>query len=225
MSYIYNTRLMCKSNRKLLQKINPKNIIKDLSSEFVSKKNGAYHYITRNGTMHSSVIALSNEYPTEVFVAQFYSVEIDDSVIETYKYVNGYTKCIKLKPNYMYCISHLEEIMGKKTVKRFMKAALKQFKKIDSIEYAPDAKNDRKQVKHGIHSSITINVEDRDYKIEAYRVGRSFIEVKGFAKIKEDLLPSWQLIEREKNKASKVTHQMENNVGNSNEKEYEPIPF
>lgn len=225
MSYIYNTRLVCKSNKKLLQKIDPNKIIRDQRSEFISSKKGAYHYITRNGTMHSSIVELSENYPTEVFIAQFSSFEIDDSVIETYKYVNGFSKCIKIEPNYMYCVSHLEEVMGKKTVKRFMKVVFKQFKMIDSIIYSPDAKKDGTQEKHSIHSSYTIIVEDKDYKIEATKIGLSYIQVEGYIKVLEDSIPRWQAVDWEKKEDIKVAHQMGNGAEEAEQNMVEPLPF
>ena len=79
MSYKYDTRLVCKSNGKLLQKIEPNKIIKDLNSEFLFYEKGAYHFTTRNGTMHGSIVALSNKYPEEIFIAQFWMIESYDS--------------------------------------------------------------------------------------------------------------------------------------------------
>jgi hypothetical protein len=225
MSYIYNTHLKCKSNRKLLLEIDPDEIIKDRNSEFVSSKKGAYNYITRNGTMHSSIVTLSSDYPTEVFIAQYYCLESGDAVIETYKYLNGFSKCIKTEPYYMYCLGRLERKMGKKTVKKFMKVVLKQFKKIDSIEEGHSKINEGEPGEHSINSSITISVEDKDFKIEAYRVGRSFIEVNGYTKTKKDSIPKWQVIEKEKNKVVKVSHKMEEGAHKTKRDEYEPLPF
>lgn len=225
MSYTFDTRLVCKSNKKLLHEIDPSKIIKDRNSKFISSRKGAYHYFTRNGTMHDSIVALSNEYPTEIFVAQFWSVDIDCSIVETYKYINGFSKCIKVEPNYMYCVSHIEDIMGKKTLKRFMKVALKHIKKIDELEAFLTNEKKGLKSKHNILSSITINVEDKDYKIEAYEVGSSFLEVNGYIKINEDSGPRWQLIEREKNKVVKESHQLDGRADESKEEMYEPLPF
>ena len=77
-----------------------------------------------------------------------------------------------------------------------MKVVLKQIKKIDTINDIPTAKKNRMERKHKISSSITINVEDDDFKIEATKIGSSFIEVKGF--IKEAPASRWQIIEKER---------------------------
>ena len=223
MSYIYDTRLVCKSNSKLLQRIDPSEIIKDLSSEFISCKDGAYHFITRNRTMHGSIVELSNKYPEEIFIAQFWNVESYDSEIQTYKYIDGFSKCTKAEPNYMYCVSHIEKIIGKKTLRRFMKVVLKQIKRIDAINDTPMTQKNGKKSKDKISSSITINVEDQDFKIEATKLGLSFIEVNGF--IKEAASPRWQLIEKEKNRIERITHQMDKNDNEANEEEYDNLPF
>jgi len=223
MSYIYNTRLICKSNSKLLQKIDPDKIIKDLSSEFLSCENGAYHFTTRNGTMHGSIVTLSEEYPAEIFIAQLWDIESYDSEIRTYKYIDGFLKCTKVVPNYWYCISHIEEIMGKKNVKRFMKVVLKHIKKIDAINDNPTVEKNGIERKHKISSTITINVEDEKYKIEATKMAYAFIEVNGF--IKEASTPGWQLIEKEKNRIVRVVHQMEKRGDQAKDEEYEDLPF
>jgi len=223
MSYIYNTRLICKSNRKLLQKIDPNKIIKDLSSEFLSSENGAYHFTTRNGTMHGSIVALSEKYPAEIFIAQLWNIESYDSEIQTYKYIDGFSKCTKVVPNYWYCVSHIEKIMGKKTVRIFMKVVLKQIKKIDAIIDNPTAKKSGIERKHKISSTITINVEDEKYKIEATKMTYAFIEVNGF--IKEAPTPKWQLIEKEKNQIVRIVHQMEKRGDQAKGEEYDELPF
>ncbi len=222
MSYIYNTRLVCKSNSKLLQKIDPDEIIKGINSEFLSCKKGAYHFITSNGTMHESIVALSKKYPTEAFIAQFCCVETYD-YIQTNKYIDGFSKCIKVEPNYGYCISHIGKIIGKKTLRRLMKVALKQIRRIDAINDIPTVKKNGIERKHKISSTITINVEDDDFKIEATKIGSSFIEVNGF--IKEALTPRWQLIEREKNLIVGKDKQDEKNDDEAKEEEYDNLPF
>ena len=190
MSYTYDTRLVCKSNSKLLQKIDPRDIIKISNSEFISCKNGVYYFSTHSGTMHESIVELSKTYPNEVFIVRYRKDDIFyGSEIQTFKYIDGYSTCTKVEPNYGYCISHIEKIIGKKTVRRFMKVALKQIKKIDAINDIPTAKNNRMERKHKISSSITINVEDEEFKIEATKIGSSFIEVNGF--IKEAPTPRW----------------------------------
>jgi hypothetical protein len=223
MSYIYNTRLICKSSSKLLQKIDPNEIIKDLSSKFLSCENGAYHFTTRNGRMHESIVVLSEQYPTEIFLAQFWDVESYDSKIQTYKYIDGFSKCTKTEPNYMYCVSHIEKIMGKKTVRRFMNVVLKHFKKIDAIDVTPTTEKHRMERKHKIGSSITINVENEKYKIESTRIGYAFIEVNGF--VKESPTPRWKLIEKEKSRIMRITHQMDKSADDYKEEKYEDLPF
>jgi len=222
MSYIYNTRLVCKSNSKLLQKIDPDEIIKGINSEFLSCKKGAYHFITSNGTMHESIVALSKKYPTEAFIAQFCCVETYD-YIQTNKYIDGFSKCIKVEPNYGYCVAHIEKTIGKQTLRRFMKVALKQIKKIDSINDIPTTKNNGMGRKHKISSSITINVENDDFKIEATKIGSSFIAVNGF--IKEAPAPRWQLIEKEKNQIVRIVHQMEKSDDEAKDEKYDDVPF
>lgn len=223
MSYIYDTRLVCKSNSKLLQRIDPSEIIKDLNSEFISCEDGAYHFITRNGTMHGSIVELSRNYPTEIFIAQFWNVESYDSEIQTYKYIDASSKCTKVEPNYGYCVAHIEKTIGKQTLRRFMKVALKQIKKIDSINDIPTTKNNGMGRKHKISSSITINVENDDFKIEATKIGSSFIEVNGF--IKEAPAPRWQLIEKEKNRIARVVHQIDKNDDEAKDEKYDDVPF
>ena len=223
MSYIYDTRLFCKSNSKLLQRIDPNQIIKGINSEFLSCKKRAYHFITSNGTMHESIVALSSNYPSEVFRAQFCCVEIHDSFIETFEYQDGHSKCTKVEPNYGYCVSHIEKIIGWKKTRRFMKVALKQIKRIDTINDTPSTKKKRMERKHKISSSITINVEDEDFKIEATQIGSSFIEVNGF--VKEAATPRWQLIEKEKNRIARVVHQIDKNDDEAKDEKYDDVPF
>lgn len=219
MANLFTTTLVCKSNSKLLQKIDPNEIITEPNSEFLSCENGAYIFNTHDRTMHESIVALSERYPTEVFIAQFWNVEFYDSEIQTYKYIDGSSKCTKIEPNYGYCVSHIKKIMGKKTLRRFMKVAVKQIKRIDTINDIPTTKKNRMERKHKISSSITINVEDEDYKIEATKIGSSFIEVNGF--IKEAPTPRWQLIEKEKNQIVRVVHKMDK----SDYEEYNDVPF
>jgi len=223
MANLYNTRLFCTSNSKQLQKIDPGEIIKEPNSEFLFGENGAYIFTTRDGTMHESIVALSKKYPTEIFIAQIWNVEFYDSEIQTYKYFAGSSKCTKVEPNYGYCISHIGKIIDKRTLRRFMKVAMKQIKRIDAINDIPTAKKNRMERKHKISSTITINVEDQDFKIEATKIGSSFIEVNGF--IKEAASPSWQLIEKQKNRIARVTHQMDIGADEAEEEKYDNLPF
>jgi len=223
MANLYNTKLVCTSNSKLLQKIDPDEIIKEPNSEFLYFENGAYYFTTRDGTMHESIVALSKKYLAEIFIAQFWNVEFYDSEIQTFKYIDGYSKCTKVEPNYGYCISHIEKIIGKKTVRRFMKVALKQIRRIDAINDIPTAKNNRMERKHKISSSITINVEDEEFKIEATKIGSSFIEVNGF--IKEAPTPRWQLIEKEKNQIVRVVYPLDKSIDETKDEEFADVPF
>ena len=62
-----------------------------------------------------------------------------------------------------------------------------------------------------------------DYKIEATKIGSSFIEVRGF--IKESPTPRWQLIEKEKNQIVRVVHQMDKNNDETKDEEFDDVPF
>ena len=104
-----------------------------------------------------------------------------------------------------------------------MKVALKQIKRIDTINDTPSTKKKRMERKHKISSSITINVEDEDFKIEATQIGPSFIEVNGF--IKEATSPRWQLIEREKNLIVGKDQQDEKSVDEAKDEKYDNLPF
>ena len=70
MANYYITKLVCKSNNQLLQKIDPRDIIKKRNSEFISCENGFYYFTTRNGTMHECIVELSKTYPTEDIISQ-----------------------------------------------------------------------------------------------------------------------------------------------------------
>ena len=195
----YNTELVCKSNSQLLQEIDPNEIIKKRNSKFISCKDGVYYFHTRSGTMHGSIVALSKKYPNEVFIARYRDDDnCFDSEIDTYKYKSGWSKCIKTVPDYWYdSFSHIEKIIGKESLKRFMEVLWKKIKKIDSKNDILTTKKNGLERKYKINSSITINVEDKDFKIEATKIGSSCIKINGF--IKDAASPRWQLIEREKN--------------------------
>ena len=220
----YNTELVCKTNSQLIQKIDPRDIIKISNSEFISCKNGVYYFSTRSGTMHESIVELSKTYPNELFIVKYRKDDIYyGSEIQTFKYIDGFSKCTKVEPNYGYCISHIEKRIDKKTLRRFMKVALKQIKRIDAINDIPTAKKNGIERKHKISSTITINVEDEKYKIEATKIGSSFIEVKGF--IKEAPTPRWQLIEKEKNQIVRVVNPMDKIDDDVKDEDYDDLPF
>ncbi len=220
----YNTGLVCKSNRQLLQKIDPRDIIKNPNSEFISCKKGVYYFSTCSGTMHESIVALSMTYPNEVFIAKYRDDDIHyDSVIQTFKYKSGKSILTKIKPDYWYCISHIEKTIGKQTIRRFMKVALKHIKKIDAINDTPNTKNNGLERRHKIKSSVTINVENDDFKIEATKIGSSYIEVLGY--VKEVPAPRWQLIEKEKTRIVRVNYEMDKCSIDSKTEEYDDLPF
>jgi len=225
MANYYDTLLVCKTDSKLLQKIDPRSLIKESNSEFITCKNGTYHFTTINGTMHESIVVLSEKFPKETFKAKIWNVDCYDSEIQTIKYKTGVARRTKVKPNYGYFISDIEKVMGKKLLRRFMKVALKQIKKIDSIDDAPTNKKGEKERERDIYSSITVSVQNRDFKIEATKEGRSFIQVNGYIKVKEGSYSRWQLIEREKNKIVKESHQLDESADVSKEEMYEPLPF
>ena len=221
----YNTELVCKSNSQLLQKIEPREIIKKPNSEFLTCKDGVYYFNTRSGTMHESIVELSNKYPNEVFIARYRDDDICfDSEIDTYKYKSGKSKCTKIKPDYWYCISHIEKEIGKENRKRFMKIVLRHIKRIDAMS---DTQKNKKAVKrerkNKIKSSVIINIENDDFKIEATKIGTSYIDVLGY--IKEAPTPRWQLIPKEKNWVVGKDQQDKKNDNGLNDDDYCDLPI
>ena len=225
MANYYDTLLVCKSNSKLLQKIDPRSLTKDSNSEFITCKNGKYHFTTINGTIHESIVALSKKFPTETFKAKVWNVDVYDSEIQTFKFKAGIARRTKVEPRYGYFIPPIEEIMGKKLFKRFMNIALKQIKRIDRLSDIPTTIRKGTERKHDIHSSYTIIVEDRDYKIEATKIGLSYIAVEGYIKVLEDSIPRWQAVDCDMRIDIKVAHQMGNGANEAEEDMYEPLPF
>jgi hypothetical protein len=224
MANYYDTSLVCKSNNQLLKKMDPRDIIKNPNSEFITYKNGFYFFSSCNDTMHESILELSKTFPTEVFVTCTWNVDVYDSEIQTYEYKDGKSKCIKTEPNYGYCISHVEKIMGNETSNELMEVVMRYIKQYRAIE---DSKRNKKIIQQElmkkIRSSTKIIVENKKFKIEATRVGSSFIEVEGY--IKETPSPIWTKIEREKNRANDEDINDSLNVDASNIEEYDDLPF
>lgn len=224
MANYYDTSLICKSNNQLLQKIDPRKIIKNQSSEFITYINGKYFFSSRNDTMHESIIELSKTFPTEVFVTCTWNDDFYDSEIQTYEFKDGKSKCIKTEPNYGYCISHFEKIMGKVTCNELMEVVMRYIKQYRAIE---DSKRNKKitkqELRKKIRSSTIISVENGKFKIEATRVGNSFIEVAGY--IKENPAPEWHNIEREKSSVINDNKKASKDIDVSNIEEYGELPF
>ncbi len=221
----YETSLVCKSNNQLLQKIDPRDIIKTPNNKFISCKKGIYYFTSRGGTMHESIIELSKVYPTEVFIAKYRDGDIYyDSEIQTIKYKSGKSKCTKIEPDYWYNISHIEKIVGKEPLERLMKVVLRHIKRIDAMSDTLKAQNaDERERQLNIKSSVAINVETDKIKIEATKIGSSFIEVNAF--IKEAPAPKWQLIGKEKNRVVRVAYPLDKSDDEAKEEEYEDVPF
>ena len=83
MGNYHDTLLECKSNRQLLQKIDPREIINKTASEFISCKDGIYYFQTNRGALHEDIVELSKRYPDEVFIARIWNIDFYDSEIRT----------------------------------------------------------------------------------------------------------------------------------------------
>ena len=82
---------------------------------------------------------------------------------------------------------------------------------------------DERERQLNIKSSVAINVETDKIKIEATKIGSSFIEVNAF--IKEAPAPKWQLIGKEKNRVVRVAYPLDKSDDEAKEEEYEDVPF
>jgi len=221
----YNTELVCKTNSQLLQKIDPRDIIKNRNSRFISCKNGVYYFTTRSGTMHENIVVLSMTYPMEVFIARYRDDDIYyDSEIQTIKYKSGKSKCTKIEPDYWYDISHIEKKIGKEPLEQLLKVAWRYIKRIDAMSDTPKTrKRTEQERKNKIKTSVAIIVENDDFKIEATKIGTSFVKFLGY--VKEASAPRWQLIEKEKNLVVGKDQQDEKNDNELNDDDYIDLPL
>ena len=197
MATYYDTLLECKSNSQLLQKIDPRDIIKKTSNKFISCKDGIYYFESTGGALHADIIELSIEYPDEIFEARIWNLDMYASELRTIMYKAGIPEIIKIEPNYGFRTAHLEKIMGKETIDRFMKIAIRYLKTYDNLANTLEFDEVLKKEKEDkIDSFTTIHVENEKFKIEATKRTYSLIEVKGYHK--EVPEPSWKEIEEEK---------------------------
>jgi len=183
MSTYYDTLLECKSNNQLLQKIDPRDIIKKTSNTFISCKNGIYYFKSGGGALHEDIVELSKEYPDDVFEARIWNLDLYASELRTIVYKAGIPEIVKTEPNYGYQTAHIEKILGKETTDRFMEIAMRYIKAYDKVDNTPEFNEPlKKEREDKIYSCTTIIVENEKFKIEACRRNYSLIDVKAYAK-------------------------------------------
>jgi len=183
MATYYDTLLECKSNNQLLQKIDPRDIIKKTSNTFISCKNGVYYFKSDGGALHDDIVELSKVYPDEVFEARIWDLDLYASELKTIVYKAGIPKIIKTEPNYGYQTAHIVKILGKETTDRFMEIAMRYIKEYDKVDNTPEFNEPlKKEREDKIYSCTTIIVENEKFKIEACRRNYSLIDVKGYVK-------------------------------------------
>lgn len=200
MANYYDTLLECKSNNQLLQKIDPRDIIKKTSSTFISCKNGIYYFESTSGSLHEDIIELSQEHPDEVFEVRIWNPDLYASELRTIIYKAGIPEIIKTEPNYAFQTAHIEKIFGKETTDRFMEIAMQYIKAYDKVDNTPEFNEPLKKERDDkIYSYTTIIVENEKFKIEACRSNYSLIDVKGY--VKETPTPEsiWREIKEERN--------------------------
>jgi len=225
MGNYYDTLLECKSNKQLLQKIDPRDIIKTTNSQFISCKDGIYYFQTHRGPLDPDIVELSKKHPNEVFIARIWNVDFYCSELRTVKYRSGKSKFIKIEPNYNYNTSHLEKIMGIDNFNKLMKIAMRYIEACEKLERIPEVKGQiAHERKDKVFSHVTVNVEDEKFKIEATRMTYSSIYLMGY--VKEVPTKSvWKLIEEENlcNKNNKK--QNEYNLEEKQNENYSDLPF
>jgi len=183
MATCYDTLLECKSNNQLLQKIDPRDIIKKTSNTFISCKNGLYYFKSDGGVLHADIVELSKEYPDEVFEARIWNLDLYASELRIIVYKAGIPEIVKTEPNYGYQTAHIEKILGKETTDRFMEIAMRYNKAYDKVDNTPEFNEPiKKEREDKIYSYTTIIVENEKFKIEACRRNYSLIDVKGYVK-------------------------------------------
>jgi hypothetical protein len=207
MSNYYDTLLECKSNSQLLQKIDPRDIIKKTSNKFISCKDGIYYFESTGGALHADIVELSKQFPNEVFQARIWNVDMDASELRTIVYKTGIPEIIKIEPNYGFHTAHLEKIMGRETIDRFMKIAMRYIKTYDNLvktlEFDEAIIKEREDK---IDSFTTIHVENEKFKIEATKRTYSLIEVKGYVKEISTSKSIWREIKEDRNFIQKKEH-------------------
>lgn len=218
MATYYDTLLECKSNNQLLQKIDPRDIIKKTSSTFISCKNGIYYFETNGGALHADIIELSKEYSDEVFEARIWNPDMYASELQTIVYKAGIPEIIKTEPNYGYYTAHLEKIMGKGTTDRFMEIAMRYIKAYDILEKSPEfIETLEKERGDGIDTYTTLTVENEKFKIEACRRNFSLVDVRGYSKEITKPTEIWREVKEDRSSNK--------NMERINSKDFgEPIP-
>lgn len=225
MGNYHDTLLECRSNNQLLQKIDPRDIIKKTESQFISCKDGVYYFQTHRGALHQDIVELSKEYPEEVFIARIWNVDWYESELRTVRYKSGKAKFIKIEPNYQYSVSHLEKIMGVDNFNKLMKIAMRYIEVCEKLERIPEVKDQIAQErKDKVFSHVTVNVEDEKFKINATRMTYSSIEVIGYVKEVPTKLV-WKLIEEEKRSYKRNDQKNEYGLEEAPEEEYSDLPF
>jgi len=224
MANYYNTLLECKSNKQLMQEIDPRDIIKKTNSEFITYKDGMYYFQTCNGVLHDDIVELSKTCPKEIFIAQIWNVDFYDSEVRTIRYKNGKSRITNIEPNYGYTASHIIKVMGKETFHSLMKVAMRYIRQYGVIRNTPEVEKEISKEKNDkINSNVTVHVENDKYKIDATLVGSSYIEVNGF--VKRPSRPSWKLIEEQIGLNRGHDQQNEQNITETNNEDYCDLPF
>jgi hypothetical protein len=199
MATCYDTLLECKSNNQLLQKIDPRDIIKKTSNTFISCKDGIYYFESAGGALHDDIVELSKEYPDEVFEARIWNPDMYASELRTIAYKAGIPEVIKTEPNYGFHTAHLEKILGKETIGRFMEIAMRYIKAYDKLDNTPEFDEAiKKEREDKIYSFTTVHVENDKFRIEATQRTYSLIEVKGYVKEISTPTPIWKEIKEER---------------------------
>jgi hypothetical protein len=226
MGNYHDTLLECKSNNQLLQKIDPRDIIKKSESQFMSCKDGIYYFQTHRGALHEDIVELSKEYPEEVFSARIWNVDFYDSIIRALEYKDGDVKILSSKPNYSYCAVHLIKAMGEENFEKLMNVAMKYIESREKVKDDPEYQSQiTKNNRDKIYSYINVHVEDDKYKLEATIRTTSYIHLVGYVK-EVPTKPIWRLIEEE-NCSNKRNDKKRNKYGFEEvpESDYDEVPF
>ena len=199
MATYYDTLLECKSNSPAITKNRSKrHHQKNLKYIHLMQRDGVYYFESDRWSIACMILVeLSIEYPDEIFEARIWNLDMYASELRTIMYKAGIPEIIKIEPNYGFRTAHLEKIMGKETIDRFMKIAIRYLKTYDNLANTLEFDEVLKKEKEDkIDSFTTIHVENEKFKIEATKRTYSLIEVKGYHK--EVPEPSWKEIEEEK---------------------------
>jgi len=226
MGNYYDTLLECKSDNQLLQKIDPRDIIKKSESQFISCKDGIYYFQTHRGALHSDIVELSKRYPDEIFIARIWNVDFYDSIIRALEYKNGDVTILSSKPNYSYFAGHLIKAMGKENFEKLMNVVMKYIESLENVKDDPEHQSQiAKSSDDKTFSHFSVSVEDDKYKLEATIRTTSYIHLVGYVK-EIPIKPVWKLIEG-KQYSNKRNDKKCNNDGFAEvpESDYVELPF